>query len=553
MSDERLELVRELVMDAGLEVLDRDGLGLQAESISYAKVFAHLSEYEVNVGRGSVHGRIWDSHDEFRTEVITAAATRSAPLENTARLHHGIAFVLSAIDEVDPGLDRQGRIWAFCRMAGHALFGGYLNSDRFLQFQAIKSAARGSHHGEAGRVLRTAVKLLADGNHENRVAAFRFLFKALGLRGNRQLGLSDDEAIDLYVTMIQVLVTGAHLDYKAGYEAIGAPVQTELPASEDWPWTCLGFGLLAGIETFFEPDPDGRPGPIEPPAGEVPGTAGEEPPLVDIPSLIVDKPRRSREELKELVLAAGVELLLRDGVGLQAESLSYASVFGHIRATKGITVHRSTVHPEIWAGQDEFRADVLARAALTGSGETLSAMKQAMAAQRTAYNDDGSVNHRQMILDNTRAAVTAQISVAQTSPIFRRWQSIKALLLTRGDEPAARMLRAAVKARYDSLIDDFAETFERALPLANLQVNPELKLDEQEARRLYAMLATTVATGSDFNIAAGAFLPGRTLSVPRVDGSGGSDEWPLQAVSTMAVFDLVFVPIGPERRSVETP
>lgn len=549
MTDERLELVRELVVDAGLEVLDRDGLGLQAESISYAKVFNHLGGYGVSVGRGSVHGRIWDSHDEFRTEVITAAATSSAPLENTARFLRGIAFIMNTIDEANPGLDRQGRIWGFCRMAGHALFVGARNSDSFLHFQAIKAAAGESQNGEAGRVLRAAVKVLADGNHENRVAAFRFLFEALGLRGNRQLGLSDDEAIDLFVTMVQVLVSGAHLDYTAGFEAMGAPVETDLPASDGWPWTYLGFGLLAGFETFFEPDPDGSPGLFDPPDGDLAVLRGEEAPLLDIPALIVDKPRRSREELKELVLAAGVELLLRDGVSLQAESLSYASVFGHIRATRGITVHRSTVHPELWSSQDEFRADVLAHAALTGSGETLSAIKQAMAAQPVTRNPDGSLNHRQTILDNTRAAVVAQMSVAQTSRIFRRWQSIKALLLTRGDEPEAELMRKAVRERYELLIEDSAGVFERALPPATLQINPELKLDDDEARRLYTMLATTVSTGSDFNVSAGATRPGENLTIPRVDGSGKSDEWPVQAAICLAIFDLVFVSTEPEQPS----
>ncbi len=63
------------MIEAGLKILEHRGLGLEADSISYAKVFKYLlSEYTVRVSRGSVHERIWTGHEEFRREVWASAA-----------------------------------------------------------------------------------------------------------------------------------------------------------------------------------------------------------------------------------------------------------------------------------------------------------------------------------------------------------------------------------------------------------------------------------------------------------------------------------------------
>ncbi len=80
------------------------------------------------------------------------------------------------------------------------------------------------------------------------------------------------------------------------------------------------------------------------------------------------KQRRSRTELKELVVGAGCEVLAEIEPTLGFEQLNYAKVFEHLEATEGIRVTHASVHERIWPNQQAFQFDVL-RASLNGLDE----------------------------------------------------------------------------------------------------------------------------------------------------------------------------------------
>lgn len=68
--------------------------------------------------------------------------------------------------------------------------------------------------------------------------------------------------------------------------------------------------------------------------------------------------RRSRAELRQLVIDAGCELLAERGLAFDPPHLTYANVFQHLRETRGVTLHRSQVHGRIWDSQEHYRIDV---------------------------------------------------------------------------------------------------------------------------------------------------------------------------------------------------
>ncbi len=541
---ERLVLLRDLILDASQEILDRDGLGLTVEAISYSRVFSFLErEHGIRITGGSVHGRIWDHHDDYRSEVLTRATGQSSPFEGSHVVQEVVLGILSDLD--GKALEHRDRVRAFCRIAGIRLLHTYLESDTFGRFQAIKAMARSVPDEAAGAQLRAMVAEQADGQHPNRINAFRFLFDVLGLRPRRDLGLDVNEAVGACMTLVQMLLTGSHLDYHAGYTMIASKVETGMEAEEDWPWTYFGLGLLASINFLFEED-TGDPHPDDDPpealAVAAPLISEDQPPA--LADLVVDKPRRTREELRELLVTAGVELLLRNGVALRADSVNYASVFDHIKRTRGVTLYRSLVHKHIWVSQDDFRLDVLAKAAHYHADDSLTTARQVMAAQPQIRHADGSINFRQIVLDSTRALVQAQMLVSARSVSFRRWQSIKASLLSnQGDEQSAA-LRQAVHDRYDELVAELAAVYRSVIPAVGLRVDPSLQMSDDQAHLVHAVLGATFTSGAEYNISAGATLAADTIPIPRVDGSGRSDDWPIQAIASMASLDLMFPPAG---------
>ncbi|MGA2836028.1 MAG: hypothetical protein ABSF84_05470 [Acidimicrobiales bacterium] len=69
--------------------------------------------------------------------------------------------------------------------------------------------------------------------------------------------------------------------------------------------------------------------------------------------------RRSREELREIVLAAGRDVLLSEGLGSGAEHLSFKRVLSHVASSQGIRVTNASVIGRIWENQEEFQFDVI--------------------------------------------------------------------------------------------------------------------------------------------------------------------------------------------------
>lgn len=541
-SADRLRLVRDLSIEAGLEVLDRDGLGLRAEAITYGKAFAVLAGHGIEIGRGSVHRRIWASQAEFRSEVLRTAADHSAPYETGQRMTKAVVGMFRRLDEA--GLTGRDRVRAFGRLGGVGLLTAYLNSGRFRRFQAIKAAA-GADNSDGAALLQSMVAGKVDGNQPERVRIFNFMFSALGLRGRKDLGLTHDEVVGVFMTMSQVLIAGTHLDHHAGFTTMASKVETGLPGDEDAPWTAFGFGFLAFIELLFEADPDADGRAIDYEAAltaAAPTTPVGPHSLEDLVAAVGHKPRRSRDETRQLVVAAGVQVLLRDGLGLRAESLSYASVFDHLKKTRDVNMHRATVHGHVWSSQDEFIADVLAEAVRFGTGQSLDTIEHAMAGRTVSRNSDGTVNVRQLILDNARATVEAQSLMTAASPSFRRWQLIKASMLSRTAEENADGLREAVNDRYEEMLGDLEEIYRSVLPMVGLGVNPELQMGEDQAYHLFAVLCAALSTGSDFNRAAGSELTNRTVAFPRADSPDRSDDWSITALASLAVLDLLFVP-----------
>ena len=71
----------------------------------------------------------------------------------------------------------------------------------------------------------------------------------------------------------------------------------------------------------------------------------------------------SREELRDLVLDAGREVLLSEGLGTGAEHLSFKRVLSHLAAARGIRVTNASVIGRIWENQEEFQLDVVSSVA----------------------------------------------------------------------------------------------------------------------------------------------------------------------------------------------
>ncbi len=69
--------------------------------------------------------------------------------------------------------------------------------------------------------------------------------------------------------------------------------------------------------------------------------------------------RRTRAELRELLIEIGKSILRDEGFGTGAEALTFKKVFDRLEDETGIRITNASVIGRAWHNQAEFQADVL--------------------------------------------------------------------------------------------------------------------------------------------------------------------------------------------------
>ena len=84
--------------------------------------------------------------------------------------------------------------------------------------------------------------------------------------------------------------------------------------------------------------------------------------------------RRSRSEIRALMMEAGQAILVEQGLGVGAQDLTFKRVFDRVAATHGIRLTNASVIRRAWENQAEFQDDVLLSVAVAGDAGDESAV-----------------------------------------------------------------------------------------------------------------------------------------------------------------------------------
>jgi len=240
--------LKQIVLDAAVEVLRELPPALSVETLSYVRVFDHLKDkYGVTVTRGSVHERIWSSVQDFRMETLLhgMADMEIAGLDQLAKL------VEESLTEADLSTIG-GRQDCFAAM--------FRNVDPYFKFISrpvepwtgfslkILSTIDGKEDGPA-RDLATALRQHDAQRESTFVTLFGAVFDALGLSVKAELEMSTDEAMRSFFRVSNDLIEGQRL-YEQGTDGRRPPVKVHRNGQvETWPQ--LGFGIHAMALSMF--------------------------------------------------------------------------------------------------------------------------------------------------------------------------------------------------------------------------------------------------------------------------------------------------------------
>src|SRR5580704_10292331 len=71
------------------------------------------------------------------------------------------------------------------------------------------------------------------------------------------------------------------------------------------------------------------------------------------------RPQRSREETRQMLLAAGRDILRDEGLGTGAEAITFKRVFDRVERETGVRLTNASVIHRVFENQAEFQADLL--------------------------------------------------------------------------------------------------------------------------------------------------------------------------------------------------
>ena len=253
----------------------------------------------------------------------------------------------------------------------------------------------------------------------------------------------------------------------------------------------------------------------------------------------VPAPRRSREELRELLVGAGVDLLIEEGLGSGAGHLTFKRVFEWLEQTTGVRVTNASVIGRIWENQSEYQTDVLVAIASTDGSDVVDAAFQALRPALAGFDRRTIEGRCGALRELARVGGAAHMEVLTNSRRWQRWVGVWALVMASGDaertttDPVAEALRRG----YEIVTRRVEAAYARMLSSFGFRL-----------RDPFTLRQLTVATGA---LAEGCAMrdgvdPDRTRRIMRATGPGGEkEEWTLFSVGVEALL-RTFVEIDPD-------
>ena len=240
--------------------------------------------------------------------------------------------------------------------------------------------------------------------------------------------------------------------------------------------------------------------------------------------------RRTRAELRALLLDAGVEVLLEEGLGTGAEHLTFKRVFDRVAATSGFRVTNASVIGRIWDNQAEFQSAVLTSVAAEEVTDQELSVREATADLVIAADRLTMEGRRAAMREVIRATAEANIGTADSS---RSWATVIGVwAMTSGSRGRpSDVIHDAIKRSYDAITERNRVTTDLLTSFLGLRLRPPFEVDQ-------------------FTVACMALVEGCTLRGRVVDDGGidlptGPDgamqTWTLLGIAMEALVDQFYV------------
>jgi len=238
-----------LLLAAGREIIEQDGLNVGAGDLTFKRVFDHLEATTgVHLTNASVIRRVWDNQEEFQTDVLVAIASTTDSAGEIARTTAALAPMVASADLSSPEA-RLAALRELARVGGETSIRARLETRDWSLWVGVWVLALTTELvGRRTQIRRALVQGLEDVTD-----AWEDLFAGvcavLGIRVRAPLTLRQ------FTAAVSALVEGSALR-QGGDPDLERIIRPTGRFGEPQEWTLFGVSLEALVQRFFEIDPD---------------------------------------------------------------------------------------------------------------------------------------------------------------------------------------------------------------------------------------------------------------------------------------------------------
>lgn len=245
------------------------------------------------------------------------------------------------------------------------------------------------------------------------------------------------------------------------------------------------------------------------------------------------KARKSREELRALLLSAGQDVLHDEGIETGFSNLTFKRVFDRLEKDTGLRITNGSVIGRVWENQAAFQADVLVSIAQDEGrpevDQTLEAVTEILG------NLDRSTGAARLrsVQELSRVGGAASVNAIGKSSNWSLWISVLAYATTAGDPAQRERVREALLGGYNSMTKFWEQNYEGLMNYFGLRICRPWTI------RDFTIAVTAYSEGCSLRQRVDGHLP----TLIRPTGPDGEDqEWTLFAVGLEALIGQFFEP-----------
>jgi len=245
------------------------------------------------------------------------------------------------------------------------------------------------------------------------------------------------------------------------------------------------------------------------------------------------KGRRTRDELRTMLLDEGRDILYTEGIVTLSSNLTFKRVFDRLEERTGERVTNASVIRRIWANQVDFQTDVLVAIAHDEHRPELADGVDAVLGAVARLDFSTPESREYSLGEICRVGGSAHSVILAESTSFPLWLSVIAMAFTTPDSGQEKRMKGALTDGYHAVYQFWSGTLASLFPLFGLRL-----------RRTYTLhqFVKSVTAYSE-----GCSLSQRTVGavewVSRPTGPDGEvQEWSLFAVGLEALVHQFLEP-----------